>query len=192
MFTFDVIAVSNRDMCGDFMGQLEKISKESIPIILREKNLTEPEYEMLARQVMTICPEVILHTFTDAAKRLGVKRIHLPIHLLRNNDLEKFDIIGASVHSAEEAVEAEKLGASYVTAGHIFATDCKKGVPPRGLDFLKCVCDSVTIPVCAIGGITPHRVRSVIDTGAAGVCVMSGLMRCDDVGEYLNSIRRMK
>ena len=42
-------------------------------------------------------------------------------------------------------MEAERLGATYVTAGHIFTTDCKKGLPPRGLDFLKNVCDAVTI-----------------------------------------------
>lgn len=192
MFTSDVIAVSNRTICGDFLGQLEKISKEGIPIILREKDLSEPEYEALARQVMTFCPEVILHTFTDTAKRLGVQRIHLPMHILRNTDTAKFDTVGASVHSAKEAAEAEKLGASYVTAGHVFATDCKKGVAPRGLDFLSCVCEAVTIPVYAIGGITPDRARPAIDAGAAGVCVMSGLMRCANVGEYLNSIRRIK
>ena len=50
-------------------------------------------------------------------------------------------------------MEAERLGATYVTAGHIFTTDCKKGLPPRGLDFLKNVCDAVTIPVYGIGGI---------------------------------------
>ena len=56
-------------------------------------------------------------------------------------------------------MEAERLGAAYVTAGHIFTTDCKKGLPPRGLDFLKNVCDAVTIPVYGIVGIKfdPHQ-----------------------------------
>ena len=49
--------------------------------------------------------------------------------------------IGVSIHSAEEAKEAVSLGASYLTAGHIFTTDCKKGVPARGLEFLKEVCE---------------------------------------------------
>lgn len=49
--------------------------------------------------------------------------------------------------------EAEQLGASYLTAGHIYATDCKRGLPPRGLGFLKEVCREVSIPVYGIGGI---------------------------------------
>lgn len=181
----DVIAVSNRALCSDFLGQLKKISGAGIPIILREKDLSEAEYEKLAKQVMEFCPDVILHTFIDMAKKLRCKRIHLPMHILRTADLTGFDIVGASTHSAEEAVEAQRLGASYVTAGHVFATDCKKGVSPRGLDFLKNVCEAVSIPVYAIGGITPDNARTVIDAGAAGVCVMSGLMKCGDVKAWI-------
>ena len=81
-----------------------------------------------------------------------------------------------------------------MTAGHIFATDCKKGLPPRGLDFLKNVCDAVEIPVYAIGGIniassddstaynampdiSVPRLAEVMECGAAGGCIMSGMMR---------------
>lgn len=87
--------------------------------------------------------------------------------------------IGCSIHSVEEAVEAQKLGASYITAGHIYATDCKKGLAPRGLEFLKEVCESVTIPVYAIGGIDVEGTRrdEVKMCGAAGSCIMSGMMR---------------
>lgn len=88
-----------------------------------------------------------------------------------------FDLIGVSVHSVEEAIFAEKMGADYVTAGHIFLTDCKKGLAARGLPFLKNVCESVGIPVYAIGGITPDHVDDVLGAGAAGFCVMSGIMR---------------
>ena len=70
-----------------------------------------------------------------------------------DNYQQFFKVIGTSVHSVEDAIKAEQLGATYMTAGHIFATDCKKGLPPRGLDFLKNVCDAVEIPVYAIGGI---------------------------------------
>lgn len=85
-------------------------------------------------------------------------------------------MIGVSVHSAEEAVMGERMGAGYVTAGHVFLTECKKGLPARGLPFLRSVCESVRIPVYAIGGITPDRVNDVLDAGAAGFCVMSGIM----------------
>ena len=80
----------------------------------------------------------------------------------------------------EDAQEAERLGCTYITAGHIFATDCKKGLPPRGLSFLREVCRTVQIPVWAIGGIEPENFLSVMATGAQGGCVMSGLMTCSN------------
>ena len=78
-------------------------------------------------------------------------------------------------------MEAEKLGCTYITAGHVFATDCKKGLPPRGLSFLKEVCYSVTIPVYAIGGIDENNMEAVRQAGAAGGCMMSGFMLEKDI-----------
>lgn len=88
-----------------------------------------------------------------------------------------FDVIGASTHSVEDARRAKELGASYITAGHVFATDCKKGLAPRGLQFLADVCDSVDIDVYAIGGISENNMKQCIGRGAKGVCMMSGFMR---------------
>jgi thiamine-phosphate pyrophosphorylase len=85
-------------------------------------------------------------------------------------------LIGASCHSVEEALEAENLHCSYITAGHIFSTDCKKGVAPRGLNFLSDVCNNVSIPVYAIGGINQSNMKAVQNAGANGVCIMSGFM----------------
>ena len=78
----------------------------------------------------------------------------------------------------KKAIEAQKLGATYISAGHIFATDCKKDLPPRGLEFLKEVCNSVTIPVYAIGEIKLSDVQmdEIIKCGAKGGCIMSGMM----------------
>ena len=74
-------------------------------------------------------------------------------------------------------MRAEALGATYLTASHIFPTDCKKGVPPKGLDFLKEVVEAVHIPVYALGGITKDRTDDVMSTGAAGYCMMSEFMK---------------
>ena len=98
--------------------------------------------------------------------------------------------IGASVHSPEEAVLAEKLGASWLIAGHIFATACKPDLPPRGLDFLRNVCSSVSIPVYAIGGITPERLPAIMQAGAAGCCGMSQMMQCPDVSAEFQNWRK--
>ncbi len=153
-------------------------------IVLREKDLPEEEYVALAKEVMTICARhntpCILHSYVSVAKRLGLTKIHLPLPLLRSlssEDKSYFDTIGASCHSLEDAKEAERLGATYVTAGHIFNTDCKKGLPGRGIDFLKEICRGISIPVYAIGGITKENYPTVIAAGATGACIMSGFMR---------------
>ena len=88
-------------------------------------------------------------------------------------------ILGSSVHSLEEAEEAFSLGAEYLTAGHIYATDCKKGLPPRGTAFLEEICRAVPVPVYAIGGIRleQEQIEKTLAAGARGVCIMSGAMR---------------
>ena len=86
----------------------------------------------------------------------------------------------------DEAVLAEKMGATYVTAGHIFATDCKKGLEPRGIEFLKNAVSSVDIDVYGIGGISPENIGKIQNTGAKGACIMSGFMKCDNVKKYLD------
>ena len=91
---------------------------------------------------------------------------------------EQFQRIGTSVHSVEDAKEAERLGVSYITAGHIYVTDCKKGLAPRGLGFLKDVCSTVNVPVYAIGGIKFDKKQweELKQKGASGGCIMSGMM----------------
>lgn len=182
-----VIAVTNRKLCNrPFTEQLERVCRHHPrALILREKDLSEHEYELLAEQVLEICSTYdvpcILHTYTAVARRLGCSRIHLPLPLLKTevSSLGDFSLVGTSVHSVEDAIEAEKLGASYLTAGHIYVTDCKKGLPPRGTGFLREVCLQVSVPVYAIGGIhlDENQMKEIIDCGAAGGCIMSGMMR---------------
>ena len=85
--------------------------------------------------------------------------------------------IGTSIHSVEDAVFAESHGADYITAGHIFTTDCKKGLPGRGVDWLKSICNAVSIPVYAIGGISDANVSMLSDCNIAGYCMMSASMK---------------
>ncbi|MNQ99147.1 Regulatory protein TenI [compost metagenome] len=104
--------------------------------------------------------------------------------------------IGVSVHGADEAKCREKEGADYLLFGHIFATNSKQGAPPRGLDQLRQLVNHVNIPVIAIGGMTPEKVSSVLDTGAAGVAVMSGIWEAADplgaVQAYYNELRQIE
>lgn len=192
----DVLCVTNRLLCKeDFLVRIEKLAvARPVGIILREKDLSEAEYEILAGKVFEMCRRYdtlcILHSFPDAAIKLGCKQIHLSLHLLKELPEEKkakFTVLGASCHSVSDAVEAKKLGCTYITAGNVFDTDCKKGLPGRGTDFLRAVCESVSIPVYAIGGISADNIAEVRKAKAAGVCVMSGGMNCDDPVKYINS-----
>ena len=109
----------------------------------------------------------------------------LPLPVLRSlseSERHSYQILGASCHSVADAKEAEALGCTYITAGHVFDTDCKKGLPRRGLEFLRDVCSAVSIPVYGIGGICPENLASVKSAG-----VMSSAMTCKDVDSYLAS-----
>ncbi|MDO4469754.1 MAG: thiamine phosphate synthase [Bacillota bacterium] len=185
----NVIAVSNRKLCTrPFLEQIELVCRHRpVALILREKDLSESEYEKLGQEVKKICETYqvtcIYHSFYEAAKKTRVKNIHLPLwklEELNEQDGQKdFDIIGVSIHSVEEAKRAEKLGASYLTAGHIYKTGCKADLAPRGLEFLREVCQSVDIPVYAIGGIhlEGRQFAEIQEAGAKGGCVMSEFMR---------------
>ena len=181
------ICVTNRTLCrDDFLTRIDHIAKKGVAdaILLREKDLTEREYLELAEKVLSICKShnrrCILHTYYKAAKELGCKEIHLPLPLLQKmreeGEKEWFTTVGTSVHSLKQANLAMHLQADYMTAGHIFETDCKKGLPGRGLSFLsKVVCES-EVPVYGIGGLSADNAGQVMETGAAGVCIMSGFM----------------
>ena len=182
----NVVAVTNRHLCtGDFFEQIEKLAQSNIKaIILREKDLSETEYEGLAKKAIKICEkhnkELILHSFYGVALKLNHKKIHLPIPVLKEayekGLLANFEKVGASVHSLEQLEEAKNCGVNYCTAGHIFATNCKKGLPPRGLDFLAEICANANFPVYAIGGISDQNAHLAAEAGAAGVCLMSSVM----------------
>lgn len=193
----DILCVTNRRLCReDFLARIEKIAaSHPTGMILREKDLTEKEYEALAVEVLGICRKYhtacILHSFAATAEKLGCRALHLPLPLLRSlsmKEKEHFTVLGASCHSVADAMEAETLGCTYITAGHIFDTDCKKGLPGRGLGFLQEICSSVSLPVYAIGGINAENLAQVKAAGAKGACIMSTAMMCDDVKKVLGDL----
>ena len=166
------------------MSRIKKIATwKPSAIILREKDLPPEEYRRLALNVIKICEShdvpYILHKYFEVAIKLGAKKIHLPLPVLREMsaaDKKFFNVIGASCHSLEELREAENLGCTYVTAGHIFATDCKKNLEPRGINFLMKLRDAAKVPIYAIGGINAENISQVQSAGVSGACIMSGFM----------------
>ena len=184
------IVISNRALVqGDFFEQMQKvICLHPHAVILREKDLPDEEYKMLAEKVLDMCREEdvngFLHSRISIAKSLDCGRIHLSIPVLksmkeeeRRNLRKDFQEISVSCHSMEDMKTAVKNGATQIILGTIFETECKKGLKGKGLEFVREICKACPVPVYAIGGINMERLPQVIDAGAAGGCMMSGFMR---------------
>lgn len=149
-------------------------------IILREKDLDEENYMAAAVKIKKICKEentlFCINNFSDIAEKIGCNALQLSYPAFMKYTKKEIRT-GVSVHSVEEAVSAERAGADFLIAGHIFETDCKKGFEPRGIKFLTEIIKNVEIPVYAIGGINSDNEPSVYEAGASGVCIMSGYMK---------------
>ena len=195
--------ISNRKLCENenLEKQIQKIFSayekkiilknfEIVALTLREKDLDKNEYLKLIEKVYPICQKykinLILHQNYDLNldEKYDIKGIHLSYSIFKSLNqnikaelIKKYKRIGVSVHSLNEAKEVESLGASYVVAGHIFETDCKKGLEPRGLKFIEDLSSALTIPIFAIGGIDEKNSLSVINNGAFSICMMSTLMK---------------
>jgi thiazole tautomerase (transcriptional regulator TenI) len=132
--------------------------------------------ELVAVQNRTGC-WLIVNDRVDVARAVGAKGVQLASHSLQVSEallVAPDMLIGASVHSVEEAVEAEQAGASWCVAGTIFETPSHKGRPPARIDFVTMLAAAVTLPVIAIGGVKPENVADLIKAGAYGVATIRG------------------
>jgi thiazole tautomerase (transcriptional regulator TenI) len=153
---------------------------------LREKSKSARELwqgiELLGKSGVPL-NKIIVNDRVDVAWAAKVKAVQLAFHSL-NVALVKQTFpglrIGRSVHSLEEAREAEDQGANFLVYGHIFSTESKPGLQPKGLTALNQLVSGVAIPVIAIGGIKPNQAAQVLDAGAAGIAVMSGVVDAED------------
>lgn len=166
------------------LAKLTKLRPQAV--ILRAKSLDKAAYRTLALQAQQSCKvtgiPLILHSDWQLAHDLGISKLHLPLALLRQiSEYERayFTWLSTSVHSVGEAQEAQALGATVLIAGHIYTTQCKAGLAPRGLGFLQNVCSAVSLPVYSIGGISFDAAQhaELQANGARGACVMSAYMR---------------
>lgn len=189
MSMFKITMITNRKLSENkLINQIDKVlnSYHIDRIILREKDLSEDEYYYLAKETISKCNEYnvecVLHKYVNVAYKLNYKKIHLSVNDAKANKdkLKYFNCLGMSIHSIGQLKEAESLGATYVNAGHIFETDCKKGLPGRGINFLNDICENSSIPVYAIGGINENNINLIKSTSAAGACIMSGFMKINN------------
>lgn len=183
IFKVKIIGVTNRKLCHDFYGRIAEISKMDLEyLILREKDLSYKELKIMAKKIKDILLDskikLIINGNINVACAVEAFGLQLSFKDFSEAVAKNYDgVIGVSIHSLREAIESETLGASYLLYGHVFETDCKKGVTPRGLVELKEICSRVKIPVYAIGGIDEENYKSVINSGAYGVSIMSSLMK---------------
>ncbi len=193
---FKIIAVTDIKSCReDILDRTEKLARYADALILRAKELDAFGYQALAEEALKRCKKaeaenkLVLHYYYETAEKLGLG-VQLPVGRLGEfTGRRSCKFSGVSVHSADEAKKAEDSGAAYAVYGHIFETGSKPGLQPRGLKSLKDVVRAVDIPVFAIGGINAGNIASVRDAGAAGACIMSGFMRCENVELFARKLR---
>ena len=184
--------VTNRyqDSLESFLEKVETACRSGVTIIqLREKNLTTNQYYQLAKQVKEITDAyqvpLIIDDRLDICLAVDAAGLHigddeLPVSVARKV-LGPEKILGVTAKTVKRALEAETSGADYLGTGAIFPTTTKENAPITLISTLKTICQTVAIPVVAIGGLTSENIDQLIGTGIAGVAVVRDLMQAEDI-----------
>ncbi|MGD6818864.1 thiamine phosphate synthase [Metabacillus sp. 84] len=180
-------AVTNGRMPFPAIAQFMKEAGSVIDFLhIREKEKTEMEiYEGTAELIRNGVPseKLIVNGRPDIAAAAGVRRVQLGYRNLSPSIVKRtFPSIhaGRSVHSLDEALEAQNEGADSVLFGHLFPTDSKKGLPPQGIGKARELSELLSIDVLVIGGIEPAHLPLLSDAKVKGFLVMSGIWDRDD------------
>ena len=184
--------VTNRyqDSLESFLEKVETACRSGVTMIqLREKNLTTNQYYQLAKQVKEITDAyqvpLIIDDRLDVCLAVDAAGLHigddeLPVSVARKV-LGPEKILGVTAKTVKRALEAEEGGADYLGTGAIFPTRTKENAPITLISTLKTICQTVAIPVVAIGGLTSETIDQLVDTGIAGVAVVRDLMQAEDI-----------
>ena len=184
--------VTNRyqDSLESFLEKVETACRSGVTIIqLRETNLTTNQYYQLAKQVKEITDAyqvpLIIDDRLDICLAADAAGLHigddeLPVSVARRV-LGPEKILGVTAKTVKRALEAETWGADYLGTGAIFPTTTKENAPITQISTLKTICQTVAIPVVAIGGLTSENIDQLIGTGIAGVAVVRDLMQAEDI-----------
>jgi thiamine-phosphate pyrophosphorylase len=189
---FRFMVITDRKMCGEknLTGIIKSCSAAGVKAFqLREKDLTSVELLNLANHLRKVIRQndsyLLINDRLDIALLAQADGIHVPVSGVEANKLRKFSkqmLLGRSVHSVMQAKEAQKNGFDYILFGPVFRTPAKvKYGKPQGIEKLREICESVSIPVFAVGGINPARARKCIDAGAWGVAAIGAVMKSANV-----------
>lgn len=165
---------------------------------LREKTLGEEEFLKEALEISALCKKYKVPLFindnVDIAIKCHADGIHVGQDDMKANQVrEKVGndmMIGVSVHSVEEALEAVKNGADCLGAGSVFSTSTKANVSSLSKETLRDICNAVDIPVVAIGGINKTNIAELSGTGISGVALVSAIFAASDIEAECRMLRK--
>lgn len=184
--------VTDRTWLGEnsLSSQVEEIIKAGATFIqLREKNLSFEQFVAEAEEIKRITDKYrvpfVINDDIQVALKVNADGVHVGQSDMRAQDVRKLigpdKILGVSAQRVEQAVEAEKNGADYLGVGAVFNTSTKLDADSVSYETLQEICNSVSIPVVAIGGINKNNVPRLQGSGIDGVAVVSAIFAQNDV-----------
>lgn len=200
--TMLLYAVTNSKLISKqpLIEQVESALKGGVTCVqLREKELDEESFLAEAIEMKELCEKygvpLIINDNVDIAIKSGASGIHVGQSDMEVSKVRKLVgdnmIIGVSAHTVEEAKIAEAGGADYLGVGAIYKTTTKQDATYVSLNELKKICDSVKIPVVAIGGIDKNTISKLSGTGVDGVAMVSAIFASDDIEQECRKLLRL-
>ena len=166
---------------------------------LREKELDDAAFLNEAIEISALCKQYGVPFFINDNVEIAIKCHADGIHV-GQEDMEAAQVrqrvgddmmVGVSVHSVEEALEAVKNGADCLGVGAMFSTSTKTDVNVLPKETLRDICAAVDIPVVAIGGISKSNISLLAGTGVDGVALVSAIFAADDIEDECRLLRRL-
>lgn len=165
---------------------------------LREKTLPIEEIEKEAIAMKALCAEYdvpfIMNDEVMLAVKLDLDGVHVGQHDMEAGKVRELigpdKILGVSAQTVEEAILAEKLGADYLGVGAVFPTGSKDDADDVSHEMLQAICEAVSIPVVAIGGITKDNIIDLKGRGIDGISVISAIFAQPDIKEATIELRK--
>ena len=195
-------AVTDRAWVGkqSLYEQVESALKGGATCVqLREKELDDESFLNEAMEISALCKQYEVPFFINDNVEIAIKCHADGIHV-GQEDMEAAQvrqrvgddmIIGVSVHSVEEALEAVRNGADCLGVGAMFATSTKTDVNVLPKETLRDICAAVDIPVVAIGGIGKSNISQLAGTGVDGVALVSAIFAADDIENECRLLRKL-
>lgn len=195
-------AVTDRSWLGErtLAQVVEEVLKGGATFLqLREKELDQATILAEAREIQAIAARYhvpfVINDSVDIALACDADGVHVGQADLMGRDVRALigpdKILGITANTVELAVAAERAGADYIGAGAVFGTTTKQNAKNLSLDTLKAICQAVSIPVVAIGGINADNLPQLAGTGAAGAAVVSALFAQKNPEEAARRMRTL-